>query len=279
MLRQLDVLIGFAVVMTIVSVLITIVTQIISTTLGLRGKNLADALEVMMHKIDPSINQQVNNLAKQLSNRVLTHPVISDSILSMRTNIFDRIPILSALRRRWKIASAIRADELLAILQDIAGASPYMAAAVVQQKDIMHLGERAAETMRDPDKRLRVFTDIIGETKRIYDAHQQAAQLAREATEKAEFEGPAMSREAAQKAELAQKAANLAEYARLTFERVEATLQDETKAQEFAKDAPLRGAALKLLAKLYVPRQGAADPKADFSVHSAGMTTGVTGSL
>ena len=111
MLKQLDTLIGFAVVMSVVSLLITIITQIVSSLLGLRGKNLADALEAMAHKIDPKIDEQVKGLAMKLADRVLTHPVISDSSLSMARS----------WPTAWKRASAIRPNELLEILEHLAG--------------------------------------------------------------------------------------------------------------------------------------------------------------
>lgn len=113
MLKQLDVLIGFSVVMLVASLLITIITQMISAALGLRGRNLADALEAMMHKIDPQIGDKVKDLGKQLADKALTCPVISDSTLSMAR----QWPMV------WKRASAIRPDELLEVLRDIAGAT------------------------------------------------------------------------------------------------------------------------------------------------------------
>ena len=106
MLKQLDILIGFAVVMSVVSLLITIITQIVSSLLGLRGRNLADALEAMAQRIDPDIDKEVKGLAKKLADQVLTHPAISDSALS----IAKKWPVT------WKRASAIRPDELLEIL-------------------------------------------------------------------------------------------------------------------------------------------------------------------
>src|ERR1017187_5576235 len=121
MLKQLDTLIGFAVVMSVVSLLITIITQMISSALGLRGKNLADALQAMVQKIDPQNDPQA---AERLIHRILTHPVISDSTLSMSKQFWDRVPLLSWLRRRWKTTSAIRSDELLEILKDLAGVTP-----------------------------------------------------------------------------------------------------------------------------------------------------------
>jgi len=126
MLKQLDTLIGFVVVMSVVSLLITIITQIVSSFLGLRGRNLADALEAMIHQIDPQIDGE---LREALLTRVLTRPIISDSMLSMSEKFWDKVPLLSGLRAVWKQASAIRPDELLAILTDIAGFSPDKASA------------------------------------------------------------------------------------------------------------------------------------------------------
>jgi hypothetical protein len=116
MLHSLDTLIGFAVVMSVVSLLIMLITQAVSAAFGLRGKNLSDALEAMLHKIDPAINDQSKDVAKRLADAVLTTPVISDSTLSM----CKRWPVT------WKRASAIRPDELLQVLGDIASgkASP-----------------------------------------------------------------------------------------------------------------------------------------------------------
>ena len=121
MLKQLDTLIGFAVVMLVVSLLLTIVTQMVSAFLGLRGKNLADALEVMLSKIAPDIpNATIGDLVHE----VLTHPVISDSAMSMATSRWDRVPGLKWLRQRWRMASAIRPDELYEILKQVRQDAP-----------------------------------------------------------------------------------------------------------------------------------------------------------
>jgi hypothetical protein len=118
MLKQLDVLIGFAVVMSVVSLLITIITQMISAALGLRGLNLADSLIVLIKTVEPNIPAK---LRSDLVHDILTRPIISDSMMSMSEKWWDKLPLLLWLRRRWKIATAIRADELLAILRQIAG--------------------------------------------------------------------------------------------------------------------------------------------------------------
>src|SRR5215469_2540026 len=76
MLNTLDTVIAFAVIMTILSLLITIVVQMVSTTLSLRGKNLANALALTFQTIDPKIGGFAHSLAAQ----ILRDPIFSDSI-------------------------------------------------------------------------------------------------------------------------------------------------------------------------------------------------------
>ena len=118
MLTQLDTIIGFAVVMSLVSLMIMVLTQMASAFLGLRGMNLADALETLVHKLDPQVDSAS---CRRLITEALTQPVLSDSILSMRTkdSVFVRnLPPLRWLRARWKLATAIRPDELMEFLQE-----------------------------------------------------------------------------------------------------------------------------------------------------------------
>ena len=52
MLTTLDTVIAFAVIMTVLSLLITLVVQMVSAALSLRGKNLANALALTFQTID-----------------------------------------------------------------------------------------------------------------------------------------------------------------------------------------------------------------------------------
>jgi len=117
MLTQLDTVIGFVVVMSVVSLLIMVVTQIFSSFLGLRGKNLADALQTMFIQLAPSLD---HTACTHLIHMALTDPAMSDSVLSMQKKegvILRNIPWLRYLRNRWKKATAIRHEELYAYLQ------------------------------------------------------------------------------------------------------------------------------------------------------------------
>ncbi|HEY0791332.1 MAG TPA: hypothetical protein VGD78_09750 [Chthoniobacterales bacterium] len=110
MLKSLDTLIGLAVVMTVMSLLVTVITQMISALLGLRGRNLADALVILFHQLDPDLKKTGGTVARRLAHAVLTHPMISDSTLSM----CKKRPLW------WKLASAIRPTELEQVLTDLA---------------------------------------------------------------------------------------------------------------------------------------------------------------
>ena len=78
MLNSLDTIIGFAVIMTLLSMLITVGTQMVSALLAMRGKNLANALAITLRTIDPDIGHQ----AEEVVEHVLSRPGISDSIFS-----------------------------------------------------------------------------------------------------------------------------------------------------------------------------------------------------
>src|SRR3954454_16869072 len=83
MLNTLDIVIGFAVIMTELSLLITIMVQMVSTGLALRGKNLANALSLTFQTIDPKIGEQAHSLAAQ----ILRDPIFSDSIWRNKSRV------------------------------------------------------------------------------------------------------------------------------------------------------------------------------------------------
>jgi hypothetical protein len=75
MLNTIDTVIAFAVIMTVLSLLITIIVQMVSAGLSLRGKNLANALSLTFQTIDPNIGKHAHSLAAQ----ILRDPIFSDS--------------------------------------------------------------------------------------------------------------------------------------------------------------------------------------------------------
>src|SRR6266480_2693019 len=90
MLNTLDTVIAFAVIMTVLSLLITIVVQMVSAALSLRGKNLANALALTFQTIDPKVGEHAHSLAAQ----ILRDPIFSDSILRSK----NRPPVIPGQR-------------------------------------------------------------------------------------------------------------------------------------------------------------------------------------
>ena len=101
MLELLDVAIGFATVMLAVSLIIMSVTQAISSVLALRGAKLQAGLQQLITQTAPTLAAQ----AKTISEAMLKHPLISDAS--------------TRLSGRWQLASAIKKEELLAVLDAV----------------------------------------------------------------------------------------------------------------------------------------------------------------
>ncbi len=102
-LEHLDTIISFVVIVAGVSLLITTLTQMASALLGLRGSNLRWGIKTLLQEIDPNLADH----AAAISEKVLHHPLISDST-------FSRFDV--GLIKRWKLASTVRKEELVEIL-------------------------------------------------------------------------------------------------------------------------------------------------------------------
>jgi hypothetical protein len=115
MLQYVDTLIGFAVVMLGLSMTITILTQMVSALMSHRGANLQWGLQTLFEQ---SSFPALQGAAAQLSHTVLTHPLISDSIFSLR--IPKWVPVPAWFKNRFQLATAIHPEELVAILSRLA---------------------------------------------------------------------------------------------------------------------------------------------------------------
>lgn len=100
MLDQLDVAIGFATVMLGVSLMITTLTQALLAAMDLRGRNLRNGLKHLLEQVAPELKAQ----AKDLSERIVRHPLLSDSATG---------------RGPWGRATAVTREELIPILDQV----------------------------------------------------------------------------------------------------------------------------------------------------------------
>ncbi len=100
-LEHLDTALGFAVIMLLLSLLITVLVQTVTAVLGLRGSNLRWGVAQLLAQIDPSLVGH----AKAIAEQALRHSAIA--------------PI-------WKRrATAIRPDELIRVLDQLAAADAW----------------------------------------------------------------------------------------------------------------------------------------------------------
>ena len=75
MLRSIDVLIGLSVVMLMVSMSVTLITQFVTTTVNTRGGHLRRGLSDLLQQLDPALTK---GISKEISTAVLRHPLVSD---------------------------------------------------------------------------------------------------------------------------------------------------------------------------------------------------------
>src|SRR4051794_40039187 len=100
MLAYLDTCIGFAVVMLVMSLLITILTQMTSALLNHRGSNLLWGIKTLFANIDPRRFPQLREKAEWVAREALTHCLVSDSWFSdnkVAQALAHRSPLLQRL--------------------------------------------------------------------------------------------------------------------------------------------------------------------------------------
>jgi hypothetical protein len=91
-LQHVDAVIAFAALMLGMSLLITVGTQLVVSLLGLRGSNLRRGLMDLFETA--SADREARRYAKQISHRVLNHPLISDSLWSRFYLQVDKLPFV-----------------------------------------------------------------------------------------------------------------------------------------------------------------------------------------
>jgi hypothetical protein len=74
--KTIDVLIGLSLVMLVVSLAVTAITQFLLAVLNSRGRNLGAGLANLLRQIDPKLTEK---LAQEISTGVLTHPLVAGS--------------------------------------------------------------------------------------------------------------------------------------------------------------------------------------------------------
>jgi len=94
--KSLDVLIGITVVMLVVSMAVTLITQAITSLLNSDGKRLFEGLRSLLLQVDPALA----GVADEVVNAILTHPLLADS--------------------RGRLGAVVHRDEFTRLLLDLA---------------------------------------------------------------------------------------------------------------------------------------------------------------
>lgn len=77
MLKTLDIVIGLSLVMLLVSLVVTVLTQFVTNVANTRGRHLLRGLGDLLQQIDPALEQKT---ARAIAAGVLTHPLISEAM-------------------------------------------------------------------------------------------------------------------------------------------------------------------------------------------------------
>jgi hypothetical protein len=111
MLEKLDAVVAFVTLLLGISLLITILNQMIASLLGHRAAYLKDGIKDLLETLDPQLKPHLETIA----NDILTHKLVSDSVFVHQ----------SWAPRRWKMASTIHSEELAKLLPLVSQGKDY----------------------------------------------------------------------------------------------------------------------------------------------------------
>src|SRR5207249_9316470 len=120
MLDSLDTLIAFVLIMLVVSLLITIAVQMVSSALNLRGLNLLKGIGKAFEVILPDAATNPEQRAKDLAAEILNGRFLSDSSLAFLLKRKPKDWPAWLWPSFWRLATAIRPDEIFDAVHRIA---------------------------------------------------------------------------------------------------------------------------------------------------------------
>src|SRR5581483_1285671 len=86
MLKTIDIFIGLSLVMLLVSMIVTVITQAVTSLLNSRGKHLLTGVADMLEQVHPGITRKI---AEEIADKALTHPLVS-SVNGRLANVIHR---------------------------------------------------------------------------------------------------------------------------------------------------------------------------------------------
>jgi hypothetical protein len=166
MLNTLDVLIGFTVVMLVVSMAVTMITQLIGTSiLDLRGRSLKAGVARLLALMDNGLTRRE---AHKIADHVLRNPLVGKARMAGRDS--------------YGLASVIHREELVKLLLDFAVPGDATRADPQERIDEEGLRDKlrkslAANGIEDPDKVLTAVRRGVTELEKISPEMSHSARL------------------------------------------------------------------------------------------------------
>ncbi len=75
MLQTIDILLGLTVIMLVVSMAVTVLTQFVTTVFNTRGRHLLQGLADLLQQVDPTMSRKI---AEGICGAILSHPMVRD---------------------------------------------------------------------------------------------------------------------------------------------------------------------------------------------------------
>jgi hypothetical protein len=147
-LERFDTVMSFVVVMLLLSMLVTIFVQCVVAVSGLRGWNLSAGVQQLIRQVDPALASH----ARKISDAVLEHPSVAYT---------------TTMGGRRK-ATAIRQQELIRIMKDLATAPP--AEWTQPTRDALNTAVAAVNTAAPPTEA------VVAELTKLFPAQAQAVE-------------------------------------------------------------------------------------------------------
>jgi hypothetical protein len=166
MLNTLDVLIGFTVVMLVVSMAVTMITQLIGTSiLDLRGRSLKAGVARLLALMDNGLTRRE---AHKIADHVLRNPLVGKARMAGRDS--------------YGLASVIHREELVKLLLDFAVPGDATRADPQERIDEEGLRDKlrqslAANGIEDPDKVLTAVRRAVTELEKVSPEMSHSARL------------------------------------------------------------------------------------------------------
>lgn len=155
MLKTVDILIGISLVMLLVSMIVTVVTQFVIHLLSLRGKHLLTGIANLLSQIDRNMPPQIR---REIASKILSHPLVQDA--------------------SGRLGSVIHREELTKLLLELgAGDGPQRLSEAARAQLVQAL---AANGMGQPDDIKKTLDNVRALTLQLELAHPELTNAARE---------------------------------------------------------------------------------------------------